>query len=229
MADLQTDGFDLNDVAAFGYRSDRWNFVEGEALAGIVSKLNKEQNRYVISTTNSRVVWRTLLFYPGATLVRVTDLAWRPHGVPLYFVGLRGQYRRLDGSRRFLQFLNDKIPLKLTTQVATEYLRFYCFFVRSEGRPFILAEKPEDLGLFDPPLKPEQQEAVAAVLRPIALLKEDPATGFEMSAIVRFSNTLFDCVFKVSPQGHVRMTSDRELPLNLPPVSGLNAATVWAA
>ncbi len=229
MAGLLAEGFDLADVAAYGYRSDRWNFVEGEALTGIVSKLNKEQNRYVISGTNSRVVWRTLLFYPGATLVRVTDFSWRPHGVPLYFVGLRGQYRRLDGSRRFLQFLNDKIPLKLSAQVAIEYLRFYCFFVRAEGRPFILAEKPEDLGLFDPPLKPDQQAAVEAALRPIAIVKEDPATGFEMSAIVRFSHTLFDCTFQISPQGHVRMTSDRELPLNLPPVSGFSAAKVWAA
>lgn len=229
MPELLADGFDLNDVAAFGYRSDRWNFVEGEALTGIVSKLNKEQTRYVISPTNSRVVWRTLLFYPGATLVRVTDMSWRPQGVPLYFVGLRGQYRRLDGSRRFLQFLNDKIPLKLTPQVVSEYLRFYCFFVRSAGRPFILAEKAEDLGLFDPPLSPEHLAAVTATLRPIAILKEDPATGFEVSAIVRFSHTLFDCVFQISPQGHVRMVSDREIPLNLPSAGGLNVATAWAA
>lgn len=229
MSALLPDGLDLNDVAAFGYRSDRWNFVEGEALTGIVSKLNKEQNRYVISTNNSRVVWRTLLFYPGATLVRVTDLTWRPHGVPLYFVGLRGQYRRLDGSRRFLQFLNDKIPLKLTPQVVSEYLRFYCFFVRSNGRPFVLAEKPEDLGLFDPALTPDQLETVTAALRPIAVTGENPATGFEVSAIVRFSNMLFDCTFQISQQGHVRMTSDREIPLNLPAPSGLNIARVWAA
>lgn len=229
MTVLLPEGFDPADVASFGYRSDRWNFVEGEALTGIVSKLNKEQNRYVISATSSRVVWRTLLFYPGATLVRVTDFSWRPRGIALYFIGLRGQYRRLDGSRRFLQFMNDRIPLKLTAQLAPEYLRFYCFFVRSEGRPFILAEKPEDLGLFDPPLSPEQQAGVAAALRPIALVKEDPATGFDMSAIVRFSHTLFDCTFNISPKGHVRMTGDAELPLGLPAVSGFTAAKVWAA
>ena len=73
MTGLIAEGLDLSDVATYGYRSERWNFVEGEALVGIVAKLNKEQNRYVISTTNSRLVWRTLLFYPGATLVRVTD------------------------------------------------------------------------------------------------------------------------------------------------------------
>lgn len=222
------EGLNLDDVATYGYRSDRWNFVEGEAMVGIVSKLNKEQSRYTISTTSSRVMWRTLLFYPGATLVRVTDLSWRPHGQTFYFVGLRGQYRRLDGSRRFLQFLNENIPLKLTPQNIIDYLRFYCFFVRTEGRPYLLAEKMEDLGLFDPPLSDDHKTAIAATLHPITLLKQDE-TSYEMSALVRYSHTLFDCTFVIDPQGHVTMTAEREIPLTLPAPSGLDAARAWAA
>lgn len=223
------DGLDLTDIATFGYHSDRWNFVEGEALVGIIQKLNKEQTRYTISTNSSRVMWRTLLFYPGATLVRVTDLSWHPHDLTFYFVGLRGQYRRLDGSRRFLQFMNEHIPLKLSPQTALEYLRFYCFFVRSEGRPFLLVEKPEDLGHFEPALTPAQLDAVSKVLRPITVTQADPAGDYQASAIVRFSNTLFECQFQLSPQGNVKMVSDREIPLDLPENATLDAARAWAA
>jgi hypothetical protein len=226
---LHADGLNAADVITYGYRSDRWNFVEGEALAGIVAKLNKEQNRYVISPTNSRVVWRTLLFYPGATLVRVTDLSWRPHGLTLYFVGLRGQYRRLDGSRRFLHFLNEHVPLKLSAQTVAEYLRFYCFFMRHQGRPFLLAEKPEDLGLYAPPPSEALLEQITPLLHPVTILKEDPAEGYQLSAIVRFSNALFDCRFQVSPAGHVRMLEDRELEVSLSEASGHNAAKAWVA
>lgn len=229
MTGLIAEGMDFSDVATYGYRTDRWNFVEGEALAGIVAKLNKEQNRYVISSTNSRVVWRTLLFYPGATLVRVTDLSWRPHGLSLYFIGLRGQYRRLDGARRFIHFLNDKIPLKLTAQNVIDYLRFYCFFVRWQSRPFLLIEQMDDLGSYTPPLDQALQAEIAPHLKSVTILKEDPAEGFEISATVRYSTSLFDCVFSVNPKGHVRMLRETELPVELPVASDIAVAKAWAA
>lgn len=226
---LYPDGLDGSDVVTYGYGSDRWNFVEGEALAGIVAKLNKEQNRYVLSLAGCRVVWRTLLFYPGATLVRVTDLTWRPRALTFYFLGLRGQYRRLDGSRRFLHFLNEHVPLKLTAQTVVEYLRFYCFFMRHHGRPFLLAEKAEDLGAFPVPLTETQKAAATALLHPVVVESEDPATGYQLSAIVRFSDALFDCRFLVTPDGHVRMTEDRHLVLDLPVAPADTAARAWDA
>ncbi len=229
MAGLVAEGLDFSDVATYGYHSDRWNFVEGEALVGIVAKLNKEQNRYVISPTNSRVVWRTLLFYPGATLVRVTDLSWRPHGLTMYFIGLRGQYRRLDGARRFIHFLNDKLPLKLTSQNVIDYLRFYCFFVRWQGRPFLLIEKPDDMGYFNPPLTDGLKAQIEGVLKPVTIRKEDPAEGYLLSAVVRYSDALFDCTFSVSPKGHVRMLGEIELPVEVPTVQGISAAKAWVA
>ena len=227
MTELVAEGLDYKDVAAFGYHAERWNFVEGEAMTGIIAKLNKEQSRYVLSLHSSRVVWRTLLFYPGATLVRVTDLAWRPSGMTLYFVGLRGQYRRLDGSRRLLQFLNDKIPLKLTPQNVADYLRFYSYFVRSHGRPFLLVDTLEDLGHFIKPLTAEQQDAAKAALHPITITSET-ADGFELSATVRYANALFDCRFSVSPTGAVRMLEEKEIPLGLPGYLGQSDATAWA-
>jgi hypothetical protein len=228
MPGLIAEGLDPADVITFGYRSERWNFVEGEAAVGILSKLNKEQSRYVLSLSSARVVWRTLLFYPGATLVRVTDLLWRPQALTLYFVGLRGQYRRLDGSRRFIQFMNEKFPLKLTALNVLDYLRFYCYFVRSHGRPFLLVEKPEDLGLFEPAPKPEQLIALASVLRPAKLEKEDPATGYDISAMVRYAEGLFDCRFNVSPQGTVKLLSEQLVGEPLPVVTGAQAAGAWA-
>ncbi len=229
MTGLIAEGMDFADVATYGYRTDRWNFVEGEALAGIVAKLNKEQNRYVISSTNSRVVWRTLLFYPGATLVRVTDLSWRPHGLSLYFIGLRGQYRRLDGARRFIHFLNEKIPLKLTAQNVIDYLRFYCFFVRWQSRPFLLVEQIDDLGSFSPPLDPSLVAQIQPHLKSVTILKEDSEAGFEIAATVRYSTSLFDCVFAVNPKGHVRMLSETEIPVELPVASDIAVAKAWAA
>lgn len=229
MAGLMAEGLDFSDVATFGYRSERWNFVEGEALVGIVAKLNKEQNRYVISTTNSRLVWRTLLFYPGATLVRVTDLSWRPHGLTMYFIGLRGQYRRLDGARRFIHFLNEKIPLKLTAQNIIDYLRFYCFFVRWQGRPFLLIEQPEDLGHFTPALTDSQIAEIIPHLSPITVISEDPVEGYALSATLRYSDSLFACTFMVTPKGHVRMLTESELPVKLPVDTGADLAKAWVA
>lgn len=228
MPGLIAEGLELADTINYGHRSERWNFVEGEAAVGIISKLNKEQSRYVISPATTRVVWRTLLFYPGATLVRVTDLAWRPQGMTLYFVGLRGQYRRLDGSRRFIQFMNEKFPLKLAATNVAEYLRFYCYFVRSHGRPFLLVEKPEDLGLFDPPLKPDVLTTASAALKPVKLEREDPATGYELSAVVRYADGLFDCRFAVSPTGLVKLLSDTETGPRLPIPAAAQLAEAWA-
>jgi hypothetical protein len=227
MSTLIAEGLDPSDIATFGYRSERWNFVEGEAMTGIIAKLNKEQNRYVLSTGTARVVWKTLAFYPGATLVRVTDLAWRPAGLTLYFVGMRGNYKRLDGSRRFIQFLNEKVPLKLTTANVVDYLKFYSFFVHSHGRPFLLAEKPEDLGHFQSALSPEKLASLTDLLKPVTLASESPE-AYTLTATVRYADGLYACEFQVTPTGLVRMTKDEELPAGLPKLAAQpDLAPAW--
>lgn len=230
MASFNLDGMDLNDIATYGYRSDRWNFVEGEAVVGIIAKLNKDQNRYIINPATSRVVWRMLTFYPGATLLRVTDLSWRPMGLTTYYIGLKGDYRRVDGTRRFISFLNEKMPLKLSAATVVDYLRFYSFFVRYKGRPFLLVEKPEDLGLFEPELTPLQQRAAEAALRPVEVQKDGTdGSPYELSAIVRYANALFECRFEVSQNGVVKMLSERDLGLDLPALKLPLAAPAWDA
>ncbi len=227
MTALLAEGLDGNDISRFGYRSERWNFVEGEAMSGIIAKLNKEQNRYIISTVTSRVVWKTLVFYPGATLVRVTDLSWRPDGLTLFFFGLRGQYRRLDGSRRFIQYLNEKVPLKLNAGNVADYLRFYSFFVHSGGRPFLLAETTDDLGLFSAPLTDGQKNKITQSLKPVTLQGEDPEQGFIVTATVRYADSLFDCEFNVTPGGLVKMVRDKQIEADLPELSGELLAPAW--
>lgn len=220
---------DLTDIATYGYRNERWNFVEGEAQVGIINKLNKEQNRYVINAQTSRVVWRTLTFYTGATLVRVVDYSWSPHGLAMYFFGLRGQYRRMDGSRHLLSFLNEQIPLKLTAQNVPEYLKFFCFFVRYHGRPFILVEHPDDIGYCEPPLTPAQSAALSPHLHPITLLADRGDAGYLLKATVRYSDMLFDAEFEVLPNGQVQMLQDSVTGTFIPVPNGVDAAPAWAA
>lgn len=234
MSTQPVEGLNLADTATYGYRAERWNFVEGEALAGIVVKLNKEQNRYVINPATSRVVWRTLPFYPGATLLRVTDLSWRPFGLTSFFVGLRGDYRRMDGARRFIRFLNEKLPLKLSPQNVVDYLRFYSFFVRDSGRPFLLVEKAEDLGEFEPAATPEQIATFSQHLAPITLTNAEsvaasPAQDFLLTATVRFASALFAATFSVSRAGAVKMIECRALDdAALPLSKAIDTAPVWA-
>jgi hypothetical protein len=233
MSTQPVEGLNLADTATYGYRAERWNFVEGEALAGIVTKLNKEQNRYVINPATSRVVWRTLPFYPGATLLRVTDLSWRPFGLTSFFVGLRGDYRRMDGARRFIRFLNEKLPLKLSSQNVIDYLRFYSFFVRDNGRPFLLVEKAEDLGEFEPVPTPEQLSLLSQHLAPITLTNgetaaSNPTQDYLITATVRFSNALFAATFSVSRTGSVKMIECKALPGTLPVSKAIDTAPVWA-
>jgi hypothetical protein len=222
------DGLNLTDVATYGYKSERWNFVEGEAQAGIISKLNKEQNRYVLNSNTCRVVWRTLPFYAGATLVRVIDLSWRPLGLTSYFLGFRGQYRRVDGTRQLITFLNTNIPIRLNSQNVIDYLKFYCFFVRYRGRPFILVETVDDIGQCIPPLSPEQISSVKSALYPVMLHNPD-GPEFRLSGIIRYNDMLFETKFTVSPNGQVSINEDHILGVLLPVPTGPEAAPAWAA
>ncbi len=205
MAVLHQEGLDYSDIATYGYRNDRWNFVEGEALSGIISKLNKEQNRYQLSPHQSRVVWRTLLFYPGATVVRVTDLSWRPTPKTFYFFGLRGQYRRLEGSKNFIQFLNEKLPLKLSEQTAIEYLKFYCFFLRFSGQPFILFEKLDDLGALHNHFSAAELERLRNHLHPFKIESNPAQAQLSVSTLLVHGENVYDCLFTLNAQGRVEM------------------------
>lgn len=211
MAFLHQEGLDYSDIPTYGYRNDRWNFVEGEALSGIVSKLNKEQNRYQLSPHQSRVVWRTLLFYPGATVVRVTDLSWRPAPKTFYFFGLRGQYRRLDGSIDFIHFLNEKLPIKLSEQTAIEYLKFYCFFLRFGGQPFILFEKLDDLGTLRNHFSASALERLQNHLHPFKIESNSAQAQLSVSALLIHGGNVYNCIFSLNAQGRVQMINHEHI------------------
>ena len=222
------DGFNLQDVATYGYRGERWNFVEGEALAGIVQKLNKEQNRYAINPATTRLVWRTLPFYMGATLVRTTDMSWRPFGITSFFIGVRGQYRRMDGSKKLIEHINERMPLKLTAQNVAEYLRFYCFFVRAHGRPFIIVEAIEDIGLCEPPLNEAQIARITPELHPITLVADKGPEGFSLSATIRYNDMLFSCIFNITQRGQVSMVEDHVQGVYVPIGPAHSVAAAWS-
>ena len=96
-----------------------------------------------------------------------------------------------------------------------EYLRFFCFFVRGEDGPFLIAE---DMSNEDLPKNMDAQtrSVIEGTVRPATYEGKDPQGRLLCDAVVFYSNALFIAQFAVQPTGMIEMLDDEPIAGDLP-------------
>ncbi|PJN92731.1 hypothetical protein CNY89_27135, partial [Amaricoccus sp. HAR-UPW-R2A-40] len=85
----------------------------------------------------------------------------------VFLLVLPGKTLWLDGASQPIFQANALLGLQLTVDTALDYLRFFCFFVRSQGAPFYVVEDPGDPNLAE--LRRTRPELVESIARPASL------------------------------------------------------------
>ena len=120
------------------YDEENWNAVEGEEKVGFLEKVNPIGNKHKVSPQTTQVHWRTLDFYKGLALIRVSDSLWPNKKLRIYYLVEfnSDSLYRLNGTSPPIHEVNGKGFINITEANVLEYLRFFCFFVRGEeGQP----------------------------------------------------------------------------------------------
>jgi hypothetical protein len=193
----------------------QWNSVEGPELEGFLTQVGTIDGKHATSPMSTKVSWRSLPYYDQVALVRVQDESWDPSKLTVYFLTNQGKLTRLDGTSPPIHMINAEAPIKVTEENVLEYLQFFCFFVRGEDGPFLIAEDMDNPAL--PQGMDEQTlKVVEGTLRPATYEGKNEQGHFLCDGIVFYSNALFIANFAVEPTGMIQMLDDDPVAADLP-------------
>lgn len=196
------------------YDDNNWNQVTGEELAGFLEQVNPIDGKFK-TTPGTQVAWRQLPFYERVVLIRVTDPGWTPKKLRIYYLTLDGNLYRLNGTSPPIHEVNAAAPVQINESNIIEYLRFFCFFVRGEEGPFLIAEDMKN------PDMPQDMDAqtravVEGTIRPASFEGKNEQGFFLCDGVVFYSNALFIANFAVQPGGMIEMLDDEPIAADLP-------------
>ncbi len=197
------------------YEDDKWTAVTGEELEGFLGQVNPIDGKYQVSSKTTEVGWRTLPFYDNVVLIRLRDRTWGKQKLTIYYLTDQGALYRLNGTSPPIHEVNAKAPIRVSEQNVLEYLRFFCFFVRGEEGPFLIAESMQD------PHIPQTDDAktkavIEGTVRAASYEGRNEQGYFMCDAVVYYSNALFIATFAVQPGGMIEMLNDEPIAADLP-------------
>ena len=195
------------------YEDNNWNPVEGEELEGFLSQVGKIDGTMEPSASTTKVEWRSLPFYDNVAMIRMRDENWTPKELTIYYLTDQGTLYRLNGTSPPIHDINAKAPVKVNDDNVLDYLNFFCFFVRGEEGPFLIAED------MDNPNMPEMDDKMRAViggsLRPASYEGKNDQGHWLCDAVVFYSNALFIANFSVHQSGMIEMLDDEPIASDL--------------
>lgn len=196
------------------YQDNNWNPVTGEELEGFLEQVTPIDGKYKTSAQTAKVDWRQLPFYERVVLIRVRDESWTPKNLNIYYLTLDGALFRLNGTSPPIHEVNAKAPVKITEANILDYLKFFCFFVRGEEGPFLIAESMDD------PYMPKNMDAqtraaIEGTIRAASYEGKNEQGYYLCDGVVFYSNALFIANFAVQPGGMIEMLDDDPIATNL--------------
>jgi ankyrin repeat protein len=180
--------------------ADRVELIERIAPADAQEPIDDEAEIHIAA----------LSFYdPEAIrIIRIKSPAWNDNSVNIYYLKHEDSLHRLNGTSPPIHEINSK-AIALNADNALSYLRFFCFFVRGEEGPFLVAESHE-LAEIPSTLTEEERAELQKVLRPAFFNGYDEENAeFLVMAIVYYDNAIFMADFVIQKSGMIEMIEDR--------------------
>lgn len=196
------------------YEDNNWTSVTGEELDGFLAQIGQIDGKYATSANSTEVSYRMLPFYDAVALVRLKDRSWGKPKLAIYYLTYEGNLFRLNGTSPPIHDVNAKAPVKITDDNVLEYLRFFCFFVRGEAGPFLIAESMSD-PYIPQNLDPKTRTVIEGTVRAASYEGKNEQGYFMCDAVVYYSNALFIANFAVQPSGMIEMLNDEPIAADL--------------
>lgn len=195
------------------YFDEQWDPLEDRS--DFLKIIDPIDGRYRVSDETTHVERRSLSFYDAVEIIRIKEPSWDPANLFIYYLRDRGNLFRLNGTSPPIHEVNAKAPVRINEENCIDYLEFFCFFVRGEEGPFLLAQTMEDT--YVPKKLDEPSRAVfEGTIRPATFEGVDEPRNFLINAVVYYSNALFIANFKIMPTGMVEMLDDEPIAADLP-------------
>ena len=197
------------------YMDNKWHPLKGSELKDFLPKVSPIDGRHETDPETTSVAKRSLPFYDNVELIRVKEPSWEPRNLFIYYLRDGEALFRLNGTSPPLHEVNAKAPIKINERNVIDYLEFFCFFVRGEEGPFLIAQSMADT--YVPKQIDEGTRAVLeGTLRPASFEGVNHQGYFLCDAVVYYSNAVFIANYAVQPTGMIEMLDDEPIAADLP-------------
>ncbi len=188
--------------------------LELDEIATILDKLNPEFDGSVFDPVETTVLAQDVTFYSGYRLLDIADYASVP-AMRRFVLYSEDMFIILNFSNEPIYELNQKLPIKLSEDNISDYVRFFFTYVRGRHGRFIITESVDDINWKeDPP--PSARKAIGKILIPITLENTDGEGNYHLKACMIFKDSLFKSNIKVEPNGFVSLNDEELLVEDIP-------------
>lgn len=192
-----------------------WIAFDGDERTELIGRMEPIDGKYEIGsdTTLERT---TLSFYADpVSLIRIRDQGWARSGLTVYYFNSDEILLRLDGTSPHIHEVNARFRIKLSVDNVLDYLRFFCFFVRSTDGPFYVYESYSHEGV--PEIEDDEKRRTAHSLARPSWLCGTGSDGsvFHCSIAVWYGDAIFGAIMRVHRNGQVKMLYDIPLVKDL--------------
>lgn len=160
------------------------------------------------------VLTQDLPFYPGYRFIEVADHAITPQKLQCA-IYKPGDVTVLNWTNEPIYALNARLPLKLTDDTASLYVKFFFTYVRGRHGRFLICEGVDDIAWKeDPP--PAARKAVGRLLSPVHIDSRDKDGTLTLKACMVFKDSLFRSSVHLKTDGSVSLSNEELLVEDMP-------------
>ncbi|MCK6417723.1 MAG: hypothetical protein L6Q57_02140 [Alphaproteobacteria bacterium] len=188
--------------------------LQGEDRNRVLTQVTPALDGMAFDTQTARVMALPLPFYPGLRLLEISATQTTAPARRFVIEG-KSLVVPLNYTNEPIYALNDSYPISLTKRNVEDYARFFLAFVRGPQGRFLLVDNVDDIPWKEEP-PPQARKAIAKLIRPLTLLKQNNKGHFALEACLVFINGLFQCQIDISPSGHVRIYDETLLLEDMP-------------
>lgn len=188
---------------------------EGQAAKAYLDLINPKLERGPYPDS-AQVLSFDLPFYKDCQLIEITDHGVNPPQSSVCIVKENNVYL-LDWTNAPIYNLNESVPVSLTKNNVSEFVKFFFAYVAGRHGRFLICESVDDINWKDEPA-PAARKAIAQMIKPVTITGTQKDGTIDLRANMMFKDSLFESAVHVTPQGQVSLSDEELLVENMPVV-----------
>ncbi|GJL86266.1 MAG: hypothetical protein DHS20C02_20410 [Micavibrio sp.] len=182
--------------------------------ATVLDQVNPLLEGTPFDPVETTVMTHDISFYPGYQFLDIGDYSVSPP-MRRFVVYKPDDIVVLDWTNEPIYAINKKLPIVITDENVTDYVRFFFTYIRGRHGRFIVTENVDDINWKeDPP--PAARKAIGKMLEPVNIKKKADNGVYCLEARVMFKDSLFKTAVYVKPDGTVTLTDEELLIEDMP-------------
>lgn len=183
-------------------------------VATYLDKLNPEfDGDIVFDPVETTILGVDLVFYPGHRFLDIANHSVSP-SLQRHVVYSDQDIVVLDYTNKPIYDLNKKVPIKLSDDTVSDYLKFFFTYVKGKHGRFLISESVDDINWKEEP-PPAARKAIGKMLKPIEILSFEGGI-YHVNATMVFKDSLFKSDIYIDSHGTVTLKDEELLIEDMP-------------